>query len=108
MTHADDARREAEQRYPRAVVGFQVEPFIAGAEWQASQPVTVTTEQVQAHRPIKGGSSASITPGHYSGDWVICSCAPGVGSWHEGAPRIPIADYPAHLLAAVGVEVSDR
>jgi len=53
------------------------------------------------HIPIKAGSSTSNMPGGYTGDWIICSCDPGRGDWHDGATLIPIAEYPAHRLSGV-------
>jgi hypothetical protein len=57
------------------------------------------TTAIETHHPVKGGSSMSNLPGGYTGDWVICSCDPA-DAWDRMAQRIPIADYPAHLLAA--------
>jgi len=62
---------------------------------------------VEAHHPVKGGSSCSNIPGGYSGDWVICSCDPR-GLWNQMATRIPILEYPAHLLDAAAPLIEAR
>lgn len=58
---------------------------------------TITAEQAAAHAPAKAGWSSRI------GEFVICRCQ--ADRFGEG-PQIAAADYPAHLLSALGIEVS--
>lgn len=107
MTHADDARREAERCQPFTQAAMEwadeqyptsgarhssaLNGFIAGAEWQASQPVAVTTEQVGLA-------------------WhdAVCPQADECPDRALHAASQTLMTFMPKFLAALGVEVSDH
>lgn len=87
---SEAARQEAERRYPykaptyggRVLDDARIPAFVAGAEWQAAQPVTVTAEQVEE-------ATAALSR------WMT-----------ENGQDILLAEGLTIALAALGIEVT--